>query len=168
MKNFPIGWFVVSLVFTVSKVQAQHYINYTPEARLKYAEKNRANHISMVVLHFCERGQTKIRYPDVRIVAKKFENGSVVVNPQKEDLGWSLNTLDLSKLHLATAQKILCAEDNGDESFTCNLIAGLPNSIKQNYQLDLKFADELLYSYRLRGPGITAPSWVDFTKNSEL
>lgn len=164
MKNLSLGWFVACLFYTVSNVQAEQSINYTPEARLKYAEKNRANHISIIALRFSELCPTKVPYPNLRLVAKKFENGSVVVNPKGEDLGWSLNNLDLSKLHIDTAKKILCAKDNGDGSFTCELVADRPDLIKENYEIDLKFSNEFLCSYRLRGLGIIAPAWVE---NSE-
>ena len=172
MSTFKVKFLCCSVFFgllTASLTsQAQQTTDYSQETLLKFAEKNRLNHVVLISLHFCPNWYESLYTSqfnqidsNTRIVAKKTDGVQVILNPKGEGVGWSTNNLDLTKIDELTAKRNWGAKGNKDGTYTCDLITSLGSPEKEIYHLDLKFTDKNLSSYRLRGTGILGSSnWV--------
>lgn len=93
-----------------------------------------------------------------RLVVKLMPDGSAILNPKGEKLGWSSDTIDLKGLSQENAE-MLWGKPRG---MTFDLLANprLRSSDTDIYHMDTKFADGKLTSYRLRGIDIAKPEWI--------
>jgi len=139
--------------------EAQQHKDYSPSALRKYADNNRKNHIEMIALHFRPKADSSIN-THVRIVVKKTGAGEFIVNPKGEKVGWSEGNLEISKIDRATAIETFGAIENTDGTLTCDLITDVGATKKGLYHLDLKYLDNKVGSYRLKGADIVNPVWV--------
>lgn len=157
-----------TFVISMPVAQAQIYEHYSYEARKKYTDSNRKQNIKMVVLYF-QKGSDLPNYPTAhgRIVLKRLGDNKTILNPSNEPLGWSRGTVEILKIVKRTAIEEFEGIENNDGSVSCKLLTDYRNPKSVTYFLDLKFVDDKVSFYRLRGPGITEPVWVTEEQTGE-
>ncbi len=143
---------------------------YEPRYAMEVARKNRINHISLTSLHFCPRWSELLidrSQRGQRLVLKKTSDDQAILNPANEPLGGSLNTIDLKEVNETTAKTLWGGRSNTEGGITCDLLTEVGTPEMDIFHLDMKFANDKLSSYRLRGSGIIKPTWISLdTKNS--
>jgi len=140
---------------------------YEPEAVMEYARQNRINHITFTTLHFCPKwyealyiGKPFQVNTSMRLMLKTTGDGEMILNPEKEPFGWSLNNVNLRDVDEETVRTSWAGRPNTEGGLTFDSITELGSAEMDIFHLDTQFANHKISAYRLRGNGISSPHWV--------
>jgi hypothetical protein len=172
-KSLVFGIALLSIT-AIASIDSSSANQYPPEVAAKTAEFNRINHIDLKTLHFVN-GWSKVLYTSQEhpvdngrcLVLKTIGQSDIVLNPKPERPSDSLYIINLEKINEKAAREIWGGRPNEDGGITCDLITELGNREMDIFHLDMKFVDDRLSSYRLRGIGIQKPQWVSLSREAQ-
>jgi hypothetical protein len=165
-RSFVFG-IVLLAITAIAAADSSKATQYSPEVTAKAAEFNRINQIDLKTLHFVN-GWSKVLYTSQErpidngrcLILRTIGKSEFVLNQKPELLGDAHYIINLEKVSEKIAREIWGGRPNEDGGITCDLITEFGSHEMDIFHLDMKFADDQLSSYRLRGIGIQKPQWI--------
>lgn len=140
---------------------------FDPQFMEQYNQWKRSNRCEIISLYFCPNWYYASRVNSERVLKGRVvfqlnQNGDVLVNPKGSgfEFMWR-DAVRLEDISQSVALAGLGGRVNKDRTITCDLLTENGSFENNVYHLDLKFDGEKLASYRVRGCGVVAPSWVE-------
>lgn len=158
-------------ITAIAAVDSSRATQYPPEVTAKAAEFNRINQIDLKTLHFVN-GWSKVLYTSEDrpvdngrcLVLKTIGKSEFVLNQKPALLGDAFYIINLEKVSEKIARETWGGRPNEDGGITCDLITEFGSHEMDIFHLDMKFTDDKLSSYRLRGIGIQKPQWISLNR----